>query len=70
MQSQDPIQPQLCTARLKNGAPCGSKAIRGGNVCRMHGGRSTQVKAAAQARLRAMVDPAPAWKFRYAQGDG
>ena len=58
MQSQDPIQPELCTARWKNGEPCGSKAIRGGNVCRMHGGGAPQVKAAAAARLRAMVDPA------------
>ena len=58
MQSQDPIQPELCTARWKNGEPCGSKAIRGGNVCRMHGGGAPQVKAAAAARLRALVDPA------------
>jgi hypothetical protein len=27
-------------------------------VCRMHGGGAPQVKAAAAARLRAMVDPA------------
>jgi hypothetical protein len=27
-------------------------------VCRFHGGAAPQVKAAAQARLRAMVDPA------------
>ena len=58
MQSQDPIQPQPCTARRKNGEPCGAKAIRGGSVCRMHGGGAPQVKAAAAARLRAMVDPA------------
>ena len=52
------MQPQPCTARRKNGEPCGSKAIRGGTVCRMHGGGAPQVKAAAAARLRAMVDPA------------
>ena len=45
-------------ARRKNGEPCGSKAIRGDNVCRMHGGGARQVKAAAQARLRAMMAPA------------
>ena len=27
-------------------------------MCRFHGGAAPQVKAAAQARLRAMVDPA------------
>ena len=58
MRSQDPIQAQPCTARRKNGQPCGAKAIRGGTVCRMHGGGAPQVKAAAAARLRAMVDPA------------
>jgi hypothetical protein len=44
--------------RRKNGEPCGAKAIRGGTVCRMHGGGAPQVKAAAAARLRAVVDPA------------
>jgi hypothetical protein len=52
MQSQDPIQPQPCTARRKNDEPCGSKAIRGGTVCRMHSGGAPQVKGAAAARLR------------------
>jgi hypothetical protein len=43
--------------------PLGASTIRagripGGSVCRFHGGAAPQVKAAAQARLRAMVDPA------------
>ena len=37
---QDPIQPLPCTARRKNGEPCGAKAIRGGNVRRMRGRRT------------------------------
>jgi hypothetical protein len=44
--------------RRNNGEPCGAKAIRLGDCVRMHGGGAPQVKAAAAARLRAVVDPA------------
>jgi hypothetical protein len=57
--------------RRKNGEPCGAKAIRGGTVCRMHGGGAPQVKAAAAARLRAVVDPARAvleYSMNYSPG--
>lgn len=52
-----------CTAHRTDGeTPCGNWAIRGGTVCRYHGGSAPQVKAAAErrweARLAAMVDPA------------
>jgi hypothetical protein len=42
----------------RTGKPCNRYAIAGGTVCIMHGGGAPQVKAAAAARLRAMVDPA------------
>jgi hypothetical protein len=44
--------------RRNNGEPCGAKAIRLGDCVRMHGGGAPQVKAAAAARLRAVLDPA------------
>lgn len=40
-----------CSAHRSNGEPCGAWAIRGGFVCRVHGGSAPQVKAAARARL-------------------
>lgn len=40
-----------CTARTKKGNPCRGKAIRGANVCRMHGGAAPQVRAAAARRV-------------------
>jgi hypothetical protein len=50
---------QRCTAHSKStGKQCGRTAIPGGNVCRYHGGNAPQVRKAAAARLRAMVDPA------------
>jgi len=52
-----------CSARRTDGdTPCGNWAIKGGTVCRYHGGAAPQVKAAAarrwEARLAEMVDPA------------
>lgn len=47
-----------CTANKARGGKCKADAIKGGTVCRMHGGSAPQVKLAAQARLMAMVDPA------------
>src|SRR6266545_3512872 len=40
-----------CSARRKNGQPCKKWAIRGGNVCEMHGGSTPQVKEAAERRI-------------------
>ena len=56
MEAQDPKS--QCTATNRAGERCGRPPIPGGSVCRFHGGAAPQVKAAAQARLRAMVDPA------------
>ena len=47
-----------CTARRQDGKPCGSYAVRGGTVCRRHGGSAPQVRAAANRRLAAMALPA------------
>jgi len=42
---------QPCSAHRRDGWPCGAYAIRGGGVCRMHGGAAPQVRHAAQRRL-------------------
>jgi hypothetical protein len=45
-----------CTATNKRGKPCGAWAIRGGNVCRVHGGMAPQVQRKARERLQASSD--------------
>jgi hypothetical protein len=51
-----------CTATTKHGdragERCGASAIKGGSVCAKHGGRAPQVRAKAQERLEALVEPA------------
>lgn len=47
-----------CKARKSNGEPCGNAAIKGGKVCRAHGGGAPQVREAARLRLLMLVDPA------------
>jgi hypothetical protein len=42
-----------CRARRTDGQPCGCWSIRGGYVCRVHGGSAPQVRAKADARLEA-----------------
>lgn len=47
-----------CRAHSKRtGLQCQQPSIRGGTVCRYHGGSAPQVLAKAERRLRAMVDP-------------
>jgi len=60
----EPVEPDArkCRAHTSglHGAkrPCRNWAIKGGTVCPYHGGKAPQVKAAAQRRLQAMLDPA------------
>lgn len=44
--------PRRCVARRqRDGKPCGRFAIRGGTVCRLHGGATRQVQRKATERL-------------------
>ena len=46
-----------CTATANStGERCKNAAIKGGNVCRVHGGSAPQVKQKAQERLDRMAD--------------
>ena len=49
---------RLCNATTRQGNPCRGAAIKGGTVCRLHGGSAPQVRNAARRRLEEMVDPA------------
>ncbi len=46
-----------CRVTKKNGKKCGKYAIRGGFVCTHHGGSAPQVRASANKRLLALVEP-------------
>jgi hypothetical protein len=58
MAENDPMaDPDRCTATAKStGERCQQPAIPGGNVCRFHGGRASQVEEKAQERLNQMAD--------------
>lgn len=59
-----------CSARKKDGTPCGRWAIRGATVCPKHGGSAPQVVAAAKKRLQAMADAAAGRLGHFAFDDG
>jgi hypothetical protein len=66
----DPLHDQTrCTARRRNGTPCHNRPIRGGTVCRMHGGSAPQVKRAAQVRLDMAADRAAAVMVRIMENE-
>ena len=48
--------PRKCTADRQDGKPCRRYAIRGGNVCQVHGGGAPQVVAKARERLALAAD--------------
>ena len=52
--TRDPAK--LCKAHKVNGEPCKAYAIKGGTVCRRHGGSAPQVRAKALERLHAAAD--------------
>ena len=47
-----------CKAHKKDGSRCGHYPIRGGTVCKYHGGAAPQVQMKAKERLEALVAPA------------
>jgi hypothetical protein len=48
-----------CAAKSsRSGKRCRAQAIRGGTVCRTHGGSAPQVRNAAAKRIERLVDPA------------
>lgn len=49
---------QVCGKKTRAGTPCQKSPIKGGTVCRLHGGSAPQVKRAAKLRLLELVDPA------------
>ena len=52
-------EPLRCTAKSKStGKQCRNLPIVGGTVCISHGGSIPAVKAAAQRRMIALIDPA------------
>jgi hypothetical protein len=54
----DPNHPHRCTARRSSdGERCRKPAIRGGKVCRSHGGAAKQVQRKARERFNDLIDP-------------
>jgi len=58
-------EPLRCTAKSKTtGVQCKNIPIVGGTVCVSHGGSIPAVKAAAQRKMVALIDPALAVLYR------
>ena len=58
-------EPLRCTAKSKTtGKQCRNTPIPGGTVCVSHGGSIPAVKAAAQRKMIALIDPALAVLYR------
>lgn len=50
--------PRRCRAHNRSGSQCGLAPTVGATVCKWHGGAAPQVRAKAEERIRALVDPA------------
>jgi hypothetical protein len=48
----------VCKARRSDGQPCRAPAIKGGRVCRSHGGATKHIREAANKRIEELVLPA------------
>lgn len=60
-----------CSATAKRtGRQCEQYAINGGTVCHKHGGAAPQVKAKAEERIKALVNPALALIEEYLEHAG
>jgi hypothetical protein len=57
----------LCSARRRNGNPCGNPPMNGSSVCRMHGGAAPQVRRRAEQRILEASDKAAATLVRIMQ---
>lgn len=54
----DPSRTQQCTATSRHsGSRCKKAAIKGGTVCRLHGGAAPQVQRSARERFNDAIDP-------------
>jgi hypothetical protein len=54
--AKSPVPHRQCTAHKKNGDQCKNSALRGGTVCKFHGGAARHVRNAARARLANAAD--------------
>jgi hypothetical protein len=54
--SKSAVPERRCKAHKKDGSQCLNAAIKGGTVCRYHGGASKFVRQAARARLDNAAD--------------
>lgn len=54
----DPSRTQRCTAKRRGtDERCKKPAIKGGTVCRLHGGAAQQVQRKARDRFNDLIDP-------------
>lgn len=53
----DPNSTTRCVAHKRDGERCKNASIKGGTVCRYHGGSAPQVQRSARERFNDLVDP-------------
>lgn len=53
-----PTPRRQCTAKNRRGTRCEQAPIKGGTVCKTHGGSAPQVRRKAALRLQELIDPA------------
>ena len=60
---------QRCGAKRRDGQRCGQWSLRGAYVCRMHGGSTKRVRAAAARRWQEFLAEQPVMKRALARMD-